>query len=136
VTARGLVAAVCLLVVAACGSADSGVSEPAGRLLTVQVEAIRAAAGGADRASTAQRLAQLRETVTQLRADGELSSNAAAKIRRAAAAVAAQLDLLPIPTTTTTTTTTPVDTRPEHSHGSDRQDQRQKDEKGANKGGD
>ena len=97
---------IAVIVLAACGSGSSGVSKSAGTLLHQQVGAIRTAAGHADRDGAAQQLAQLLTSVEQLRANGELSKDAAARIRLAAAAVRAQLSLLPAPTTTTTSTTT------------------------------
>ena len=97
---------IAVIVLAACGSSSSGVSKSAGALLHQQVGAIRTAAGHADRDGAAQQLAQLLTTVEQLRAKGELSKDAAARIRLAAATVQARLSLLPAPTTTTTTTTT------------------------------
>ena len=98
---------VMFLLVAACGPSDSGVSDSAATLLRAQVTAIRTAASTTDRRATARGLAQLLATVDQLRANGELSAAATTRIRRAAAAVRAELSLLPAPTTTTTTTTEP-----------------------------
>jgi hypothetical protein len=117
VTALRRVVIVGVLVLSACGTSSSGVSGPASRQLHTQVAAIRFAARGADRAAAAQQVANLLASVRQLRARGDLSASAAADIRRAAAAVTAQLVLIPLPTTTTTTTTTaPPPTRPEPGH--------------------
>jgi hypothetical protein len=108
---------IAVVVLAACGSGSSGVSKSAGALLHEQVGAIRIAAGHADRDGAAQQLAQLLTSVGQLRAKGELSKDAAARIRHAAAAVQAQLSLLPAPTTTTTTTTPPPREQERNDHG-------------------
>lgn len=101
---RAVVLAV-LLALAACGSSDRGVSQPAGRQLRVRVEAIRTAARGMDRSAASQQLASLRSSVTRLRATKALSQDAAARIRRAADAVEDELIRIPLPPTTTTTTT-------------------------------
>lgn len=111
------VALVIASLLAACGSSGSGVSEPAGKVLALEVVAIRNAAGTADRAATAQQLAQLRASVSQLRASDDLSAGAAARIRRAADGVEAQLQLLPAPTTTTSTTTTTAPAKPGRGNG-------------------
>ena len=109
---------IAVIVLAACGSGSSGVSKSAGTLLHQQVGAIRTAAGHADRDGAALQLAQLLTSVEQLRAKGELSNDAAARIRLAAAAVQVRLSLLPAPTTTTTSTTTPPPGKPERNdHG-------------------
>jgi hypothetical protein len=98
-----------MIAVAACGGDDVGVSEPAARLLHAQVTAVRTAAASRDRAGAAEQLASLRTNLTRLRKQGEISGDAAARIGRAADAVAAQLTLIPLPTTTTTTTAPPRD---------------------------
>ena len=108
---------IAVIVLAACGSSSSGVSKSAGALLHQQVGAIRTAAGHADRGGAAQQLAQLLTTVEQLRAKGELSKDAAARIRLAAATVQARLSLLPAPTTTATTTTPPPGAQEQNKHG-------------------
>ena len=119
-----LIAAVGVLMLSACGDNGSGVSTSAGKQLNAQVDAIRSTAARADRSTAAQQLALLRASVDQLQSDGELNASAAARIRRAADAVAAELVLLPAPTTTTTTTTT---TSPpsgdEHGNGKRREHQ-------------
>ncbi len=99
-------AAAALVFVAACGSAGSGISRPAGTRLHTRVAAIQSAAAHGNRDATALRVAQLRSSVQHLRATGQLDSAAAARILRAAQAVQDQLALLPEPTTTTTETTT------------------------------
>jgi hypothetical protein len=105
----GALTLVALLGLSACGSSDSGVSPSAGKILDLQVAALRVTAARADRDAAAQQLALLRASVDKLRADGDLSASAAARIRKAADEVDSQLVLLP--TTTTTTTTTPPDDR-------------------------
>jgi hypothetical protein len=94
------------LLLGGCGSGDRGVSASAGKLLNVQVDAIRASAAQADRSAAMQQLVLLRTSVDRLRSDGQLSASAADRIRRSADAVQSQLGLLPAPTTTSTTTTT------------------------------
>jgi hypothetical protein len=95
-----------LLLVAACGGEDRGVSARAARELGAEVDAIRFAATGKDRVGAAHQLALLRATVEQLEATGDLTESAAARIRAAAGAVETRLTLIPTTTTTTTTTTT------------------------------
>lgn len=108
---------VAVLFVAACGADGSGISHSAATRLHAQVAAVRTAAGRADRSSAERQLAQLLVTVDQLQAKGELSDAAAARIRRAAAAVRDELSLLPIPTTTTTTNPPPDDEKNGKGHG-------------------
>jgi hypothetical protein len=96
-----------IVVLAACGGGGADVSDPAARLLHVQVAAVRAAAAGHDRAGTAAQLTSLRASVARLRKQDEISGDAASRIDRALDAVAAQLTLIPLPTTTTTTTVPP-----------------------------
>lgn len=107
-----VVAVVAVLALSACGDDGSGVSTSAGKQLNAQVDALRTTAARADRRTAARQLALLRASVDQLQSDGDLSAAAAARIRRAVDAVAAELVLLPAPTTTTTTTTTT--TKPDH----------------------
>lgn len=119
---KRLVAAAALVVLAACGSAGSGVSTSAAARLNAQIDAVRAAAAHGDRHLSALRLAQLRANVASLEQNGQVSDDAAARILRAAQAVQARLMLLPAPTTTSTTTTTT--TEPDDHH------HRPKDDKG------
>ena len=109
------VVVVVFLLFAACGGSGSGVSRSAATRLQARVTAIRAAASHTDRRGTARELARLLVTVDQLKAKGEISSDAVTRIRRAAAAVRAELFLLPVPTTTTTTVAPNED--PKHGNG-------------------
>jgi hypothetical protein len=109
-----------IVALGACGGAEADVSRPAAKLLHAQVAAVRTAAASRDRAGTAAHLASLRANVVRLRKQGEISRDAAARIDRAAGAVAAQLTLIPLPTTTTTTTTTPPHDD-EGGHGHDKE---------------
>lgn|GEM_PF-3811594 len=109
------VVVVVFLLFAACGGSGSGVSHSAATRLHAQVTAIRTAASHTDRRGAARELARLLVTVDQLQAKGELSSDAVTRIRRAAAAVRAELSLLPVPTTTTTTA--PPDEGRKHGNG-------------------
>jgi hypothetical protein len=122
---RRLVLVAMLLLLAACGSGSSGVSNSAGTLLHAQVGAIRTAASHADRSAAAQQLVQLLTSVEQLKAKGELSNAAASRIRSAAAAVEGQLSLLPVPTTTTTTSPAENQRRKNHGHGKGNGDNQQ-----------
>ena len=106
---RNVALALALTLAAGCGASDTGVSQAAGAQFRSQVDAIRSAAVQGNRSAAARRLAQLLATVAMLRAKGELSDSAAARIRRAAAGVNAELSLLPAPSTTTTSTTSPAE---------------------------
>ena len=123
------IAALAVLMLSACGDDGSGVSTSAGKQLDAQVDAIRTTAARADRSTAARQLALLRASVDQLQSDGDLSASAAARIRRAADAVAAELVLLSPPTTTTTTTTT----SPASDHGDKNDKARKHDEGGKGK---
>lgn len=106
-----------------CGSGDSPVSDAAGARLGAQVEAIRQAAAAGDRAGAELRLAELRKAVTELRAAGELSGDAALRVLDRAAAVETGLASLPI------TTTTQLPPPPEHDADDERKRNDEKDEK-------
>jgi hypothetical protein len=109
---------------AGCGG-GSGVSPQASDQLTGAVARVRAAARAHDVVGANARLGDVRRMVTFLRARGDVSGAAAARILEAANEVAADLGLIPTtPTTTTTTTTTtpPPPPAPEkgkghHGHG-------------------
>jgi hypothetical protein len=112
-----------VIALGACGADEPAVSEPAARLLHAQVAAVRTAAESRDRAGAEQQLASLRASLVRLREQEEITGDAAARIRRAADAVAARLTLVPTTTTTTTTTTVPPreeDDRRERGPGHDR----------------
>jgi hypothetical protein len=121
-TLRRVAAVAAVVLLGACASSGAGVSKPAGHLLQAEVQSIRLAARGANRAEAERGLSDLRASVTELRASGDLSADAAARIRDAASSVEAELALIPLPTTTTTTTTTttlpnPGPGRGHHDHG-------------------
>ena len=105
----------------ACGSNGSGISSSAATSLQAEVNAIKSAATGADRSAATQQLSQLVATIDELRARGQLSQAAAARIRHAAEVVNGQLALLPPPTTTTTAPPPEDDThknnKPGHGNG-------------------
>jgi len=108
---------VLVLVLAGCGSGGGGgVSLPmttsAASQLRTGVDAVHAAVASGDRTQALQALANLETAVTQLRHQGQVSSDRAAAILGAAADVEAQLGLMP--TTTSTSTTTTTTTTPEH----------------------
>ncbi|MGQ0805774.1 MAG: hypothetical protein ACT4PI_18190 [Actinomycetota bacterium] len=115
----GIAASLALL--AACGGASGGISEETSRSLGSQVQAVRQSAQSFDPAGVERGLAELRASVAQLKADGELDDERAAEILAAAADVEAQIDV--VPTTTTAPPPPPVE---------DDDD----DKKGKGKGGD
>jgi hypothetical protein len=89
-----------------CGSSSPAISEDASRQLDLQVVAVQNAAAALDRARAEGALADMRKSVTDLRARNKISADRAAKVRDAAAAVEARLQSIPTTTSTTTTTTT------------------------------
>lgn len=106
---RAIVGAAASLVVllAACGSESSGLSDEASQNLQYQVEAVRQSAQSFDPAGVEQRLAELRALVARLNEEGELDDERAAEILAAAADVEAQVDV--VPTTTTAPPPPPPD---------------------------
>ena len=80
-----------LLLLVGCGQEGGGVGQRASALLDPQVQQVRAAATSGDRAGAARKLAELRQTVADLRQREELSESAAARVLAAAAEVEAQL---------------------------------------------
>ena len=80
-----------LLVMMACGQEADGIGQSAAAALQPQVQQVRAAATNGDRARAAAVLAEIRQTVADLRQSGELNEERAAKVLAAAAAVEAQL---------------------------------------------
>lgn len=103
--------AVVLLLAGCSGGGGGGVSlsmtSGAASQLQTGVDAVHAAVASGDRTQAVQALANLQTTVTQLRHQGQVSSDRAAAILGAAADVEAQLGLMPTTTSTSTTTTTP-----------------------------
>lgn len=103
--------AVVLLLAGCSGGGGGGVSlsmtSGAASQLRTGVDAVHAAVASGDRTQAVQALANLQTTVTQLRHQGQVSSDRAAAILGAAADVDAQLGLMPTTTSTSTTTTTP-----------------------------
>ena len=100
-----------LLVLMACGQEADGIGRSAADALEPRVQQVRAAATNGDRAGAAAKLAELRETVADLRQRGELTERGAAKVLAAAAAVEAQLGPGSPPTAQVTTTLGQRDTR-------------------------
>ena len=100
-----------LLVMMACGQEADGIGQRAAAALEPQVQQVRAAATNGDRARAAAMLAELRQTVADLRQSGELNDAGAAKVLAAAAAVEAQLGAGSTPGTQATTTLGQRDTR-------------------------
>ena len=74
-----------------CGQEGAGIGQSASAALDPQVQQIRAAATRGDRAAAARELAELRQTVADLRQRGELSEAAAARVLAAASEVEARL---------------------------------------------
>jgi predicted small lipoprotein YifL len=95
---RHRVASVVVLLLAislvGCGR-ESGVGQQASDKLTPGVQAIRAAAASGDREAATEKLAELRQTVAELRAAGQLSEAGAAKVLAATTDVEVQLAALP-----------------------------------------
>jgi hypothetical protein len=94
-----------LLVLMACGQEADGIGERAAGALEPQVQQVRAAATRGDRAGATARLAELRQTVADLRQRGELDETGAAKVLAAAAVVEAQLGFGSTPGAQVTSTT-------------------------------
>jgi hypothetical protein len=122
-TRAGLTGLAMVLILAACGGGGGGggggaslaMSGGAAGQLRTGVAAVHAAVAGGDRSQAVQALTSLQTTVTQLRHQGQVSSDRASAILGAAADVEAQLGLMP--TTTTSTTTTVPEHRPKKDHG-------------------
>jgi hypothetical protein len=108
-------AAVSVMLLAACGDDAPGISEEASNNLQYQVEAVRASAQSFDPAGVEHRLGELRASVAQLEAEGELDDERAAEILAAAADVEARIDLVP----TTTTAPPPPPPPPEDDEDDD-----------------
>jgi len=92
-------AAVSVMLLAACGDDAPGISEETSGRLQYQVEAVRASAQSFDPAGVERRLAELRASVAELTAGGELDDERAAEILAAAADVESLVGV--VPTTTT-----------------------------------
>ena len=80
-----------LLLLVACGQEGAGIGQSASAALDPQVQQVRAAATSGDRAGAARELAELRQTVAELRQQGDLSEAGAARVLAAAAEVEARL---------------------------------------------
>lgn len=94
-----------LLALVSCGQQAVGIGQRASAALDPQVQQVRAAATADDQAGAARELAELRQTVADLRQRGELSEERAAKVLAAAAEVEAQLGSGTAPTTQVSPTT-------------------------------
>ena len=94
-----------LLLLVGCGQEGAGIGQSASAALDPQVQQVRAAATSGDRAGAARELAELRQTVADLRQRGELSESAAAGVLAAAAEVEAQLEAGMTPATQVAPTT-------------------------------
>jgi hypothetical protein len=81
-----------LLILVGCGQEGAGIGQRASAALDPQVQQVRAAATRGDRAGAERELAELRQTVADLRAQEELSESAAARVLTAAAEVEARLE--------------------------------------------
>ena len=101
--------------VGGCGGGDDDISTSARDRLAPLVAHVRSAAEGFDPYGAALAVADVRNTVKQLRADGEIGGLRAQVILAAAAGVERRLAL--VPTTTTTTTTTLPPALPTNEHG-------------------
>ena len=87
-----------LLALVACGREAAGIGERASAVLAPQVQQVRASASAGDRAGAQRKLAELRQTVADLRERGELSEAGASKVLAAAAEVEARLAPVATPT--------------------------------------
>ena len=101
---RPAVVAAGLVAMAACGGGSPAISDGAARSLQADVQAVRQAARSFDPAGVETGLVDLRTSVAQLKADGEIDDERAAEILAAAADVEALVDEVP----TTTTAPPPV----------------------------
>lgn len=81
-----------VLLLVGCGQEGAGIGQSAAASLDPQVEEVRAAATSGDHAEALRELAELRQTVAELRQRGELSEPAAARVLAAAAEVEARLE--------------------------------------------
>jgi hypothetical protein len=119
---RHVVAAVVAVLLAmgaaACGDDGPDVSAGAARTLHGGIQLARAAAAARDRDGARAALEHLERSVATLRADGQITADARARIDAAIAHARAELTSIPTTTTTTTTTTT----RPEHGRDKERPD--------------
>ena len=97
-----------LLLLVACGQEGAGIGQSASAALDPQVQQVRAAATSGDRAGAVRELAELRQTVADLRQRGELTEAGAARVLAAAAEVESRL---PAATTAQVAPTVPGDTR-------------------------
>lgn len=88
-----------LLLLVGCGQEGAGIGQRASAALDPHVQQVRAAATSGDRAGAARQLAELRQTVAELRQRGELSEPAAARVLAAAAEVEARLGAVATPAT-------------------------------------
>lgn len=95
---RRRLAPLLLLALVACGREAAGIGERASAVLTPQVQQVRASAGAGDRAGAQRKLAELRQTVADLRERGELSEAGASKVLAAVAEVEARLAPVATPT--------------------------------------
>jgi hypothetical protein len=91
-----------------CGDPDGKLPDQAASALAPRVEAIRAAAAAGDRAGAQAGVDQVRAQLSELRGNGVLAEDDAARVLDAVDAVEARLALLPAPTTTTTAPPPPV----------------------------
>lgn len=94
-----------LLVLVACGQEATGIGQRASAALDPQVQQVRASATAGDRTGADRKLAELRQTVADLRQRGELSEAGAARVLAAAAEVEAQLGPGTTPTSQVSPTT-------------------------------
>lgn len=93
-----------LLLLVACGQDAAGIGQRGFAALDPQVQQVRASATSGDFAGAQRTLAEMRQTVADLRQRGELSEAGASRVLAAAAAVEAQLG----PATTSTTQVPPT----------------------------
>lgn len=88
-----------------CGTSSDHVAPAAASALQRDVDALRATLANGDRAGADHSLGNLDRDLARLRAQGQISAAAAARVQAASEQVHRQLRQLPPPSTTSTTTT-------------------------------
>jgi hypothetical protein len=91
-------AALLVLLLVACGQEAAGIGQRGSAALGPQVRQVRASASSGDLAGAQRTLAEIRQTVADLRQRGELSDAGASRVLAATAGVEAQLGTVATPT--------------------------------------
>lgn len=96
---RRLLGPLLVLALVACGQDAGGIGRSASAVLDPEVQQVRALATSGDRVAAQRKLAELRQSVADLRQRGELSEAGAARVLAAVAEVEALLGPATAPTT-------------------------------------